>query len=141
MSEDWHRKLAGEFAQETAAGFVPEPAAALEIAFGEARSAVTYALELARAHRLPAAGNVSGDSIWLQLGDGRVRFTLNRRASEVAVLRPGFDETYVKVGGEDLGAMARTAIDALVTTWRALPTAVKRPSAPPADFDDEPTKG
>lgn len=138
--EDWHRKLAGELAKETAQGFLPEPAAALEIAFGQARSAVTYALELARAHRLPVAGNVAGDSIWIQLGDGRVRFTLNRRAGEVIVLRPGVDETYVKAG-EDIGALARSAIDSLVSTWRALPATVKRPSAPPEDYDDEPTKG
>jgi hypothetical protein len=139
--DDWHRKLAGELAQETPQGFVPEPAAALEIAFGQARSAITYALELARAHRLPVAGNVSGDSVWIQLGDGRVRFTLNRRAGEVSITRPGADETFVKAGGEDLGGVARTAIDGLVAAWRALPAGVKRPSAPPSDFDDEPTRG
>src|SRR6516164_4738736 len=90
--DDWHRRLARELVAETPAGSVPDTAAALEIAFGEARSAVTYALELARAHRIPASGNVAGDDIWLQLGDARVRFTLNRREGHVAVSRPDRDE-------------------------------------------------
>ncbi len=141
--DDWHRKLATDLAQETPAGFVPEPAAALEIAFGHARSALTYALELARAHRIPAAGNVAGDSIWMQLGERRVRFTLNRRAGEVVVLHRGQDEQRVRAGGEggaDLGAMARAAVDDMVEAYRALPRESKRPSAPPSDFEDEPTK-
>ncbi len=140
--DEWHRKLVKDLTQETAAGFVPDAVASLEIAFGQARSALTYALELARAHRIPVAGNVTGDSIWLQLGDGRVRFTMNRRAGEVVVLRPGQDETTVKVGGvgEDLGTMARSAIDGMVAAFKALPASSKRPSMPPADFEDEPTK-
>jgi hypothetical protein len=138
--DDWHRKLVSELTQETAAGPQPDAEAALEISFGHARSAVTYALELARAHRIPVAGNVAGDSIWLHLGEGRVRFTMNRRAGEVVVQRPGQDETVVKAGGEDLGTMAKQAIDALVAAFRALPTAAKRPSAPPPDFEDEPTQ-
>lgn len=138
--DDWHRKLVTDLTQETAAGFVPDAAAALEIAFGQARTALTYTLELARAHRIPAAGNVAGDSIWLQLGEGRIRFTMNRRAGDVIVLRPGQDETKVTAAGEDLGAMARSAIDALVAAFKALPASSKRPSAPPSDFDEEPTK-
>ncbi len=142
--DDWHRKLARELVSETAAGFVPDAAAALEIAFGQARSAITYALELARAHHIPAAGNVAGDGIWLQLGDGRVRFVLNRREGNVTLLRPGQDETRIplaEAAKADLGKMAREAIDALVAAWRALPAEAKRPSAPPPDFEEEPTKG
>jgi len=137
--DEWHRKLVSELGKETPAGFVPDAAASLEIAFGQARSALAYALELLRAHHINAAGNVAGDSIWLQLGDGRVRFTLNRRAGDVVVLRPGHDETRV-TAETDLGAMARESIDALVKAWRELPPAAKRPSAPPSDFEDEPTK-
>jgi hypothetical protein len=142
--DDWHRRLVKELTQETVAGFLPDSAAGLEIAFGQARSALAYALELARAHRIPAAGNVAGDSIWLQLGDGRIRFTLNRRAGEVVVIRPGQDEAHFAPGAADtpqLGALARDAIDTLVAAWRALPAAAKLPSAPPSDFEDEPTKG
>lgn len=142
--DDWHRKLARELVSETPAGFVPDAAASLEIAFGEARSAVTYALELARAHRIPVAGNIAGDGIWLQLGDGRVRFVLNRRDGYVTVIRPGQDEMRIAVAEAakaDLGKLARESIDALVAAWRALPLESKRPSAPPPDFEDEPTKG
>lgn len=145
--DDWHRKLARELVSETAAGFVPDAAAALEIAFGQARSAITYALELARAHHIPAAGNVAGDGIWLQLGNGRVRFVLNRREGNVTVLRAidgSQDETRIplaEAAKTDLGKMAREGIDALVAAWRALPAEAKRPSVPPADFEEEPTKG
>jgi hypothetical protein len=138
--DDWHRRLVTDLTQETAAGFVPDAAASLEIAFGQARSALTYTLELARAHRIPVAGNVTGDSIWLQLGEQRIRMTMNRRAGEVIVLRPGHDEVAVRAGGEDLGAMARSAIDAMVAAFKALPAASKRPSMPPSDFEEEPTK-
>jgi hypothetical protein len=139
--DEWHHKLVTDLAQETAAGFVPDTVAALEIGFGQARSALTYALELARAHRIPATGSVTGDSIWLQLGRGRIRFTLNRRTDEVIVLRPDQDEVHVTSGAQDLGAMARSAIDGLVAAFKALPPESKRPSAPPTnDFDDEPTK-
>jgi hypothetical protein len=142
--DDWHRKLARELVSETPAGFVPDAAAALEIAFGEARSAITYALELARAHHIPAAGNVAGDGVWLQLGDGRVRFVLNRREGNLTVVRPGHDEVRIalaEAAKTDLGKMAREAIDALVAAWRALPVEAKRQSTPPPDFEEEPTKG
>jgi hypothetical protein len=142
--DDWHRKLARELVSETAAGFVPDAAASLEIAFGEARSAITYALELARAHHIPAAGNVAGDGIWLQLGEGRVRFVLNRRDGNLTVVRPGHDEARIplsEAAKTDLGKMAREAIDALVAAWRALPVEAKRQSTPPPDFEEEPTKG
>jgi hypothetical protein len=141
--DDWHHKLVKELVQETPAGFVPGAAASLEIAFGKARSALTYVLELARAHRIPATGSVTGDDVWFQLGEGRVRFTLNRREGHVVVVRPGHDEARVpgNVGdGQDLGAMARDAIDALVAAWRAGPAEARRPSAPPPEFEDEPTK-
>jgi hypothetical protein len=142
--EDWHRKLARDLVSETPAGFVPGEAASVEIAFGEARSAITYALELARAHHIPAAGNVAGDGIWLQLGDGRVRFLLNRRDGYVTVLHPGQDERRIALADAakaDLGKMAREAIDALVAAWRELPIEAKRQSAPPPDFEEEQTKG
>lgn len=139
--DDWHRRLVNELVAETPAGFLPEGAAALEIAFGQARSALTYALELARAHRLPVSGLVAGDDIWLQLGAGRVRFTLNRREGHVVVTRPGHDEVRARADGSDLGAMARDAIDALVAAWRAGPPQARTPSAHPPEFEDEPTKG
>jgi hypothetical protein len=143
--DDWHRKLAKELVQGTPTGTLPDAsvaaAAALEIAFGHARSAITYVLELARAHRIPATGNVTGDDLWLQLGEGRVRFMLNRRENHVLVQRPGQDDERVPLGGGDLGLMARDALDALVAAWRLGPAHLKTPTPPPRDFDEEPTKG
>jgi hypothetical protein len=141
----WHQRLVRELVAETPAGRVPDAAAALEVAFGEARSAVAYALEVARAHRIAATGNVNGDDVWLALGEGRVRFTLNRREGHVVVSRPYAAEV-ARVPSEgmseaQLGAVAREAIDELIARWRALPASARPPSAPPADFEDEPTKG
>jgi hypothetical protein len=138
--DDWHQRLVKELVAETPAGFLPDRSASLEIAFGHARSALTYALELARAHRLPAAGNVAGDDVWLQLGSGRVRFTLNRRDGHIVIVRPGQDEVRVD-GTGDVKTTARDAIDALVAAWRAGPAKERTPSAHPPDFEDEPTKG
>jgi hypothetical protein len=139
--DDWHRKLVKELVKETPAGVLPDSAASLEIGFGQARSALTYMLELARAHRIPATGSVTGDDLWIQLGEGRLRFTLNRREGIVVVVRPGQADVQVRPGGADLGATAREAIDALVAAWRAGPPQHRTPSAPPPEFEDEPTKG
>jgi hypothetical protein len=160
--DDWHRKLARDLVSETPAGsaqnaregerFAPDAAQLLEIAFGHARSTVAYALELARAHRLPAAGSLAGDDVWLQLGEAKARFTLNRREAHVVASRPGKSETryrYDKTMGalvdgdsvpSDLGAIAREAVDAIVAAWRARPARERVPSAPPPEFEDEPTK-
>lgn len=155
--DDWHRKLVGELAGGHGGGL--DSAVELEIALGQARAAVAYALELARAHRVVTAGHAMGDDVWLQLGDGRVRFTLNRRAGHLVFARvgaaaatphelrlrwDGSRRAIVDDDGEavDVGATAREAIDALVAAWRALPPRDRPPSAPPPDYDDEqPTKG
>jgi hypothetical protein len=155
--DDWHRKLVRELAAGHAGE--PDPASELEIALGRARAAIAYALELARAHRVGAAGNAAGDDVWLQLGDGRVRFTLNRREGHLLFARAGAaagapvevrlrwdDSARAIVDGDgtrvDAGAAAREAIDALVAAWRMLPPRDRPPSAPPPDYDDEqPTKG
>jgi hypothetical protein len=151
--DDWHRKLAADLVAETPIGRVPDGAAALEIGFGHARSAIAYALELALAYRLPATGSVAGDDVWLRLGDARVRFTLSRRDGHVVVARPRQEDLRVRWeetrrvliddGGaiSDLDAVARGAIGALVADWRAGPAKDKVPSAPPRNTDDEPTKG
>jgi hypothetical protein len=157
--DDWHNRLARDIVAETPAGKLEDGDAMLEVAFGSARAAVTYALELARAHRLPALGNVAGDHLWMRLGDGSVRVTLNRRASLVEAdvsrapteasprvttvrwkedARGLFDETGAAL---DLGAMARTAIADLVSDWKARrPEQKKLSSAPPPDLEDTPTR-
>ncbi len=159
--DDWQRKLAREIVAETPAGTLPDGAATMEIAFGDARAVVTYALELARAHRLPVTGSVAGDHVWLRFGDGKARFTLNRRAALVevettaggpapqperrVVVRWSDDKrSLLDDGGTpaDLGALARGSIDALVADWRARPASEKKlSSAPPPDLDDTPTRG
>jgi hypothetical protein len=142
--DDWHWKLARDLVQGTPTGTLPDAAAAaaaaLEIAFGQARSVIAYALELARAHRIPAVGNVAGDDVWLQLGEGRVRFTLNRRSGAVVVQRPGHPEVNVSLGDGDLAAMAREALDGLVTAWRSSPANLCILTAPAVDPEDMPTK-
>jgi hypothetical protein len=159
---DWHRKVAAELVSETPAGFGPDGAAALEIGLGHVRSAIAYVLELARAHRLDAAGNVTGDDVWLELGEARVRATLNRRQAQVAWAVSGQDtarlrwddamRAIVDDGGarRDMGALARDAIDAMVSAWRSgsrrssgsgSSSAAPHSSAPPPEFEDEPTKG
>jgi hypothetical protein len=158
--DDWHARLARDLMSETPARGAPDGAASIEIGLGQARSAIAYALELARAHRLPATGSLAGDDVWLRMGDGRVRFTLNRREAHVRVDvqvpgSPGASSERVvhwddaqrllvdqKGTSTDLAAIARVAIDAIVADWRAGPASeTKVSSAPPPDLDDEPTKG
>jgi hypothetical protein len=160
--DDWHRKLARDLVAETPAGGMPEGAAALEIAFGGARSAVAYALELARAHRLPVSGSVVGDDVWMRFGDGRARFTLDRRQAQVEIditlpgpTGPGGQapprqrkrqvrwadpqRALLDTDGTpvDLGALARTSIEDLIADWRSRPAIEKGlSSAPPPDLDD-----
>jgi hypothetical protein len=102
--DDWHRRLASDIVAETPAGKLGDGEATLEIAFGDARSALTYALELARAHRLPAAGSVVGDHMWMRLGDGKLRLTLNRRAATI--------EADVSIGPEPAAKDGKTGKDA-----------------------------
>jgi hypothetical protein len=151
--DEWHRKLVRDLVTETPAGFAPDGQTTLEIAFGQARSAIAYVLELARAHRLPASGTVAGDDVWLHLGDARARFTLNRREGYVLAQRPGKAETRYRYDDKmgtivdsdnapaELAAAARESIDAIVAAWRAKPARERVPSAPPPEFEDEPTKG
>jgi hypothetical protein len=164
--DDWHRRVAVEIVSDTPAGarlaspsaLAPEAATALEIALGEVRSVITYVLEIARAHRLAASGNVAGDDVWLQLGDVRLRATLNRREGHAVLAVTGLsgtgraearlrwdDDKRAIVDGSgartDAAALAREHIDGMVSAWRARPASERRPSAHPSDFEDEPTKG
>ncbi len=157
--DEWHRKLAVDLGVDPSNATVLDGATVLEIAFGRARSAVAYALELALAHRLPATGSVAGDDVWLRLGEARARFTLNRREGHVLVSRPGLEPVRVRWDGTNraivqdsgdgaaaaaavnLDTLARASIDLLVASWRVNPASVSRLSAPPPNFEDEPTKG
>ena len=152
-TDDWHAKLARELALGTPHPTLPEGAAALEIEFGRARSAITYALELARAHRVPATGSVAGDDVWMKLGDARARFLLNRREGYVAISIWAQDESRARWEDEkralvdangaavDLGSVARGAIDGLIAEWRKSPSRSRMAVADPRNRDDEPTQG
>ena len=149
--QDWHRRVARDLvAQGARARTFSEGPTHLEIAFGQARTALAYVLEFARAHRIAASGALGGDDISFKLGEGRLRFTLNRREGHIAVHRPSAEDAYVrwdadrrtivdrKGAAADLGAMAREAIDGLVADWaRDTPS----PRQTTEFEDDVPTKG
>jgi hypothetical protein len=58
-------------------------ATAMEIAFGKARSELTYVLELGRAHHLPVVGSVVGDDIWIRVGEAKLELTLDRATTTI----------------------------------------------------------
>jgi hypothetical protein len=119
--DDWQRRLARDIVAETPAGKLPDAEATLEVAFGDARAAVTYALELARAYRLPAAGSVVGDHLWMRLGDGKMRLTLNRRSAtieaDVSLCSAAAASASAQPGAKDAKAPDNVAIVSLLT-WR-----------------------
>jgi hypothetical protein len=140
--DEWRTRLASELlARENAAGagadartsardaFAPSGPTAMEIAFGRARSELTYVLELGRAHHLPIVGSVVGDDVWIRIGEARLAFTLDRAALAIAAKVVGRDETTlawddaaraVTAGGAaiDVDAFVREAIDATVRAWK-----------------------
>jgi hypothetical protein len=91
MDHEWRTRLATELLggeAETPESerdtFAPEGATAMEIAFGQARSELTYVLELGRTHHLAVAGSIIGDDVWVRLGETAVRFTLDRATTSIA---------------------------------------------------------
>jgi hypothetical protein len=111
--------------------FSPEGATALEIAFGKARSELTYLLEFGRAHHLPVVGNVMGDEVWIRLGETTLKFTFERAEGKIVAGVAGHasatlawddaQRTIVGTGGApvDVEQYVRGALDATVTAWRA----------------------
>src|SRR5271156_6082379 len=90
MDDDWRARLAVELLGEDEVEpisqrltFAPEGATAMEIAFGQARSELTYVLELGRAHHLPVVGAVVGDEIWIRIGEAKLSFRLDRQATVI----------------------------------------------------------
>jgi hypothetical protein len=147
LSESWHLAVARALAVPALADEVAE----FEIAFGRARENLAYVLELARAHRLPVSGNVAGDDVWVAFGQARVRFTLNRREGLVELRslrgkqRLAWSKPLRAVVDDhgrthDLAAIARWAIDELVTQWQTADSP-RLPIPSAREFEDEPTKG
>jgi hypothetical protein len=136
MSErdEWREQLALRLLGATAAvpsDFSPTDATALEIAFGRVRSEVTYVLEFARAHGLPATGSVIGDDVSLRLGENATHFRIQRRERCITAMMPGRGderltwnaEKRTMVDGEgraiEMKPFAREAIDTVINGWRA----------------------
>lgn len=147
MTESWHRAVARALAVPALA----EDLAEFEIAFGRVREVVSYVLELARAHRLPASGNVIGDDVWIRFGQARARFTLNRREGVLVVQTPQLEqrlawskELHGVVDGArrpcDAKAIARSAMDELILAWQT-DRSPRLPAPSAREYEDEPTKG
>lgn len=149
-ADDWHVRLHHELASDSRS-VASDEVTALEIAFGQARTAINYAIELARAHRIPVQGATAGDDVWFQLGDWRTRIVLNRRERQLVARRPGHDETYVRWdcghetamtedGPVDVGELARQGIDAVVAAWRTQPGSRHMEAPSPRNTEDELTR-
>ena len=112
--DDWRKRLATKLLGEKGIpSLALDARTTLEIAFGRARSEVTYVLELGRAHALPLAGSVTGDDVWLRLGESVLRFRLDRQALAIVAFVPGLKDTTISFDPDlrTLVAANRTEID------------------------------
>jgi hypothetical protein len=131
--DDWRSRLTeqllGPTSQRTPLSGV-ESGTALEIVLGQARSEITYVLELGRAHGLPVTGSVNGDDIWLRIGATTLRFNYSRRAAVIVATVIGREDQQLRYSQEkravilpngevlDGPAFVREAIDTTVNAWR-----------------------
>jgi hypothetical protein len=137
MDHEWRTRLAAELLgprevepESERDTFAPEGATAMEIAFGKARSELTYVLELGRSHQLPVAGTVIGDTVWVRLGEVELRFILDRATTTIASRVLGKDEMLawdakqraIATGSGklvDVEFFVREAIDATVKAYKS----------------------
>jgi hypothetical protein len=150
---DWHRRVAADLTARTPSGGPDEGDVALEVALGQAREAIAFVLELARAHRIAAAGNLIGDDVWVHLGAARARFTLSRRDARITFRQSPGEGTIIRweaaqsalvdARGQRVEALsvARRAMDSLLTEWSTNPVLETTSSPRHKELDDEPTKG
>jgi hypothetical protein len=132
--DQWREQLAGRLLGEapaTPGDFSPSAATALEIAFGKARSEVTYVLEFARTHGVPATGSVIGDEVSLRRGEGVVRLRIDRREQTILAVSPNREDERLRWDGGkrtmvradqspiEMKAYVREAIDAVVSGYHA----------------------
>jgi hypothetical protein len=134
--DEWRARLAvdllgGDDAAPVSrrARLAPEGPTAVEIAFGKARSELTYVLELGRAHHRPVVGSVVGDEIWIRLGEAKLSFRFDRRTTAVHALIVGREATLawddgrraiVSGGGDvvDVESFVREAVDETVRAFK-----------------------
>lgn len=143
--DDWRKRLAHQLLGDRGTpSLALDARTTLEIAFGRARSEVTYVLELGRAHALPMSGSVTGDDVWLRLGEGVLRFRLDRQGLAIVAFVPGakdttfsFDPTQRALVDQTGRAVAfedfvKTSLDAVVQGWE------RRMRAPSETLPDVP---
>ena len=136
MDHEWRARLAAELIGESGiqpasqrATFAPDGATAMEIAFGHARSELTYLLELGRAHHLPVVGVVAGDEIWVRLGESKISFRFDRQATVIHASVAGAESSLswdpkvravVTNDGRavDVQTLVQSAIDATVRAFK-----------------------
>jgi hypothetical protein len=127
--DDWRERLAEQMlGRPLRPGFTPDAATQMEITLGRARSEIAYFLELGRAHRLPVTGSVTGDDVFLRMGQATLRFTFHRQDASIAVTIPGRDAMTLKhEGGKsvdgggaevDVVELLRSGLDATVAAWK-----------------------
>ena len=140
MDDEWRARLAARLLGGNASGaeasdwatFAPEGATVMEIAFGRARSELTYLLELGRANHLPVAGSVTGDVVWVCLGDAEVRFALDRPSLAIVLTTGGNDARFAWDARHrsiatpdgrlvDMEHVVRDALDELVQSFKGGP--------------------
>lgn len=141
--EDWRARLAADLLgnededepasqRATTIPFSPDAATAMEIAFGQARSELTYVLELGRSKSLPVLGSVLGDSIWIQLGEAKLAFRLDRKASIIHATIAAVDSTLAwdakgraittsEGRSVDMQSYVQSAIDSTVRAYKSQP--------------------
>lgn len=134
--DDWRRglvsQLLGEKHPAAKTSFEPSADAQLEIAFGRARSELTYLLELGRANKLPFTGSLIGDEIWVRLDDRTtLTFRIERVNAGILANLPGRGDvlvrwdaaknSFVEANGEpvDMQAFVRAAIDTAVAQFKS----------------------
>ena len=128
--DDWRKRLATKLlGGKGTPSLALDARTTLEIAFGRARSEVTYVLELGRAHALPLAGSVTGDDVWLRLGESVLRFRLDRQALAIVAFVPGLKDTTFSFDAEfrtlvtatreavDFDKFVKEAVEAIVQGW------------------------
>jgi hypothetical protein len=132
--DDWHQKLSSQLLGTTPQTLSPTASAQLDIAFGMARTEVSYLLGLAHTGRLPVTGNVMGDDIGVQLGAIVLRFVLARgdggfitayipgQEKPVRLMWDASRET-MALGDQpiDMREYVRSAVDATVSAYKAAP--------------------
>jgi hypothetical protein len=150
--DEWRTRLAEQLlsAQDPSEGDRPtveglarvSGPTAMEIAFGKARSELTYVLEFGRAHHLPIVGNVVGDDVWIRLGETKLGFHLDRPSAKITATVVGEDASMtwdaksraiVMSSGKaiDVEWFVRDAIDATVRAWKGAPASLSDTSANP----------